>query len=160
MLRGIVPVVLLAALFTTQVAAQRQVLYEHKPWLVWRESTNPPICAARVLGSDSMFQLMGAKQGAGISIARVGWHFSPHKGGLLLKVDDAGMGTASDAIYDGQVVKLWGATEVIYVIMHGIDVPGGTQMEVLGDDRKVIATFDITGFDAALKAWKTCVDGS
>ena len=54
--------------------------------------------------------------------------------------------------------RLGGATDVIYVIMQGIAVPGSNELEVLGDDNKVIATFDVAGLDAALKAWRACVD--
>jgi hypothetical protein len=151
---------LLVPLAATTAIATGPTVYATKPWLVWRETgVSIPFCVARLENAPGLFQLMGAKQGAGLSVAMPTWNFSRHTGSLMLIVDDAGMGTSRDAVYEGPVIQLRGPTDAIYLIMRGIDVPGGDKLEVRGDRPDIVATFDIPGYDPALKAWKACVDG-
>jgi hypothetical protein len=156
-------IVAIAGLLTASLAAASAadkpvVLYEHAPWGVIRVG-NPdaPMCIAGVGNQAQALTLYGMKKGSAIDVTKPEWNFTEHRGSMVLRVDDSGLG-AGNAWYTGHAARIVGAKEVIYMIMSGMDVPGDGKLDVLGEDNKVIATFDITGVGAALKAWKECVD--
>jgi len=146
-------------LTTAHATEGATTLYEHAPWAVLRfDNPSGSMCLAGVATPEKTFSVFATKNGSAINVSMPAWRFTEHKGSMMLKVDDSGMG-ALNAIYSGNAGRIVGPKELIYVIMRGLDVPGSGDLEVLGEDNKVIATFDITGVGAALKVWKDCADG-
>jgi hypothetical protein len=140
------------------LAQAPEILYEKAPWAIAKVSDfGVTTCQARVLRDGrQLFQVVGMSDLAFIGVAAQGWTFAKHSGWLTLKVGVSAI-RMDGALYDGNFVRVAAKVEAIYNIMLMINRPG--DLEVLGEDDALLATFPFTGMAEAMEVWKTCVDG-
>jgi len=115
-----------------------------------------PVCDARVLTSDRLFELSAIKDGAVINIAGKEWHFAPHVA-MVNVVAGEGSGFGMTALYKGFSVTSASNAEALYLQMGmlGRDV---TTLNVKDDKLELLASFPVRGMEKALAVWKACAD--
>lgn len=145
-------------LVTPAVAQAPEILYDKAPWAVARVSDSGiTTCQARIVPDGRhLFQVVGMADLAFIGVGAQDWHFDRHNGWLTLKVGISAS-KMNGALYDGNFVRIAAKVDAIYNIMLMINRPA--DLEVLGENDQLLATFPFKGMPEAMQVWKTCVDG-
>lgn len=132
-----------------------EVLYDTPPWSVFRNPEGP-VCDARVLTEDRLFELSAIKGSALINIAGKEWNFPAHPA-MVHVVAGEGSGFGMTALYKGYSVVTASNAKALYLQM-GMLGENVTTLNIKDDKLQTIASFPVTGMDKALEAWKACAD--
>jgi hypothetical protein len=135
--------------------AGMEVLYDTPPWAVYRNPQGP-VCDARILTADRLFELAAVKDGAILNIAGKEWTFTSHMA-MVNVVAGEGSGFGMTALYEGFSVRSASKAQALYLLMGTL----GSDFETLNikDDKlNLLASFPVTGMSKALEAWKACAD--
>jgi hypothetical protein len=133
-----------------------EVLYDTEPWSVFRNPEGP-VCDARVLTKDRLFELSAIKDSAVLNIAGKEWNYDAHTAMVHVVAREAS-GFGMTALYQGFSVRTVGNAKALYLEMEML----GENVETLNvkDDKlTTIASFPVAGMTKALAAWKACLDG-
>ena len=133
-----------------------EVLYDTPPWSVFRNPEGP-VCDARVLTADRLFELSAVKDGAILNIAGKEWNFASHMA-MVNGIAGEGSGFGMTALYQGFSVRSASKAKALYLQMGML----GSDIETLNvkDDKlNLLASFPVIGMTKALEAWKACADG-
>lgn len=151
----ILPLAASAAHGASPDAAGMEVLYDTPPWVVFRNPQGP-VCDARVLTADRLFELSAIKDGAIINIAGKEWNFPSHVA-MVNIVAGEGSGFGMSALYDGFSVHSLSNAKALYLLMGTLGSNVGT-LNIKDDKLQLLASFPVTGMEEALEAWKACAD--
>lgn len=136
-------------------AAGMEVLYDTPPWAVYRNPQGP-VCDARVLTADRLFELSAIKDGAILNIAGKEWNFTSHVA-MVNVVAGEGSGFGMTALYKGFSVTSASNAKALYLQM-GMLGSNVTTLNIKDDKLKLLASFPVTGMEEVLEVWKACAD--
>lgn len=132
-----------------------EVLYDVPPWAVYRNPEGP-VCDARVLTADRLFELSAIKDGAILNIAGKEWNFTSRVA-MVNVVAGEGSGFGMTALYKGFSVTSASNAKALYLQM-GMLGSSVTTLNIKDDKLKLLASFPVTGMEKALEVWKACAD--
>lgn len=132
-----------------------EVLYDVPPWAVYRNPEGP-VCDARVLTADRLFELSAIKDGAILNIAGKEWNFTSRMA-MVNVVAGEGSGFGMTALYKGFSVTSASNAKALYLQM-GMLGSNVTTLNIKDDKLKLLASFPVTGMEKALEVWKACAD--
>ena len=132
-----------------------EVLYDVPPWAVYRNPEGP-VCDARVLTADRLFELSAIKDGAILNIAGKEWNFTSRVA-MVNVVAGEGSGFGMTALYKGFSVTSASNAKALYLQM-GMLGSNVTTLNIKDDKLKLLASFPVTGMEKALEVWKACAD--
>ena len=132
-----------------------EVLYDVPPWAVYRNPEGP-VCDARVLTADRLFELSAIKDGAILNIAGKEWNFTSRVA-MVNVVAGEGSGFGLSALYKGFSVTSASNAKALYLQM-GMLGSSVTTLNIKDDKLKLLASFPVTGMEKALEVWKACAD--
>jgi hypothetical protein len=157
-MRLVVCTAVLLALVSPAASETPVMLYEKAPWAVAKVvESGLTTCQARILSDGSrLFQVVGTSGLAFIGVGAQAWNFPRHNGWLTLKVGISAS-KMNGALYDGNFVRIAAPVDAIYGIMQTVNRPG--DLEVLGDNDVLLATFPFGGMVEAMEVWRACIDG-
>ena len=131
------------------------VLYDVPPWAVYRNPEGP-VCDARVLTADRLFELSAIKDGAILNIAGKEWNFTSRVA-MVNVVAGEGSGFGMTALYKGFSVTSASNAKALYLQMGMLGSNVAT-LNIKDDKLKLLASFPVTGMEKALEVWKACAD--
>ena len=132
-----------------------EVLYDVPPWAVYRNPEGP-VCDARVLTADRLFELSAIKDGAILNIAGKEWNFTSRVA-MVNVVAGEGSGFGMTALYKGFSVTSASNAKALYLQM-GMLGSSVTTLNIKDDKLKLLASFPVTGMEEVLEVWKACAD--
>ena len=132
-----------------------EVLYDVPPWAVYRNPEGP-VCDARVLTADRLFELSAIKDGAILNIAGKEWNFTSRVA-MVNVVAGEGSGFGMTALYKGFSVTSASNAKALYLQMGMLGSNVAT-LNIKDDKLKLLASFPVTGMEKALEVWKACAD--
>lgn len=133
------------------------ILYAKAPWVVFRiMDPRGPRCDAQIKTDSGLFEVIAIPGFATITVEGNDWKFDEHEGSLTLKVGISAI-ILKGALYRENFVAIGSNAKAVYLLIQMINRPG--ELEVRGDENKLLGTFPFEGMPKALEVWKACADG-